>query len=57
MESINDIRAIYPNGDNVFIAKDPNEPTSPGGIIIPDKHQVYKRRGWCLVPGGGEVRN
>ncbi len=51
--TLENITNLLPMTDNVWIAKDPNEWVSPGGIIIPDAHQDYKRRGWCIVRGGG----
>jgi len=51
------LKGLWPRGDNVWIAKDPNEWCSPGGIIIPDAHQEFKRRGWCIVRGGGFTTN
>lgn len=48
-----DFKKIYPVGDNVLIIKDDDEARSAGGVIIPDKHQEYKRRGWVLAVGGG----
>ena len=47
------LKELMPYSHNVWIAKDPDEWISPGGIIIPGAHQEFKRRGWCIVRGGG----
>jgi len=50
--------AFYPMGTNVLVAKDPDQAKTAGGILIPEEHRQYRRRGWCLVPGPGvRVRN
>lgn len=48
-----EISQFLPLGDNVAIIKDEDEGTSGGGIVIPDAHREYKRRGWVLAMGGG----
>lgn len=52
-EHLEGIKALWPRGDNVWMAKERDESVTEGGIIIPDAHQEYRRRGWCIVPGGG----
>lgn len=42
-----------PVGGTVVILKEADEAVSGGGIIIPEKHQDYKRRGWVVATGGG----
>jgi co-chaperonin GroES (HSP10) len=46
-------RQICPYGNAVLIIKDQDEGVSAGGIVIPDAHREYKRRGWVLAVGGG----
>jgi len=48
-----DISWISPVGNNVFIIKDEDDSRSQGGVIIPEAHREYKRRGWVLSIGGG----
>jgi len=48
-----DFTEIAPVGNNVFIIKDEDEGRSQGGIVIPEAHREYKRRGWVLSIGGG----
>jgi len=55
--TLKDLKELLPMTDNVWVAKDPDEWSSPGGIIIPGASQEYKRRGWCLVRGGGFTTN
>jgi co-chaperonin GroES (HSP10) len=47
------IRSIRPRADNVLIIKDEEDGVSPGGIVIPEAHRGYNRRGWVLAVGGG----
>ena len=42
-----------PIGGNLLIIKDQDVKVSAGGIVIPDKAQDYRRRGWVLAVGGG----
>jgi len=51
--SLKDFKFLYPRGDLAYILKEDDEAESRGGILIPELHQEYRRRGWCLVPGGG----
>jgi co-chaperonin GroES (HSP10) len=47
------IKGICPLADNVLIIKDEEEGVSAGGVIIPEVHRGYNRRGWVLAVGGG----
>lgn len=47
------IKGIRPVGDNVLIIKDEEEGVTAGGIIIPEAHRGYRRRGWVLATGAG----
>ena len=47
------IKAIVPYGDNVLLIKDEEDAVSRGGIVIPEAHRGYKRRGWVLATGAG----
>jgi len=47
------IKGIRPRADNVLIIKDEEEGVSEGGIVIPEAHRGYNRRGWVLAVGGG----
>lgn len=53
LPGLTEFSEFHPLGWNVLIAKDQDDEQSLGGIVIPDKHQEYKRRGWVLAVGDG----
>jgi co-chaperonin GroES (HSP10) len=46
-------KKVLPVGDSVLIIKEEDEGVSAGGVIIPEAHREYRRRGWVLAVGGG----
>lgn len=51
------IEGLRPMADNVLVIKDEEEGVSQGGIVIPEAHRGYRRRGWVLAVGGGFIVN
>lgn len=53
LPELTEFKEFHPLGWHVLIAKDQDDAQSLGGIVIPDKHREYKRRGWVLAVGDG----
>jgi co-chaperonin GroES (HSP10) len=49
-----EFKEFHPMGMNVLVAKDQDEAQSSGGVIIPERHREYRRRGWVIVAGDGQ---
>lgn len=43
-------------GNHVLVAKDQDEAQSLLGIVIPEQHREYRRRGWVIAAGDGVMK-
>lgn len=57
LPELTEFKEFHPLGMHVLIAKDQDEAASRGGIVLPEQHREYRRRGWVIAVGDGIVKN